>query len=162
MDTHRKSDIKISFATDEKIAETSSKGNQEKWYDKESNKWYKVDSFGYEALAETLISELLTKSNIKSQTTFDFVMYSPEKAIVHKRERTVCVSDNFLKNGQSIITISHLISKNLGIPLREKLASLSSDKKRIEYLAKKTEEYTGLKDFGKYLTLLFEIDSLFL
>lgn len=32
----------------------------------------------------------------------------------------------------------------------------------IEYLANTTSEITGLKDFPKYLTLIFEIDSLFL
>ncbi len=40
----------IKLYTDDKIAETSSKGNQEKWED--SGIWYKVDQFGYEALAE--------------------------------------------------------------------------------------------------------------
>ena len=40
--------------------------------------------------------------------------------------------------------------------------SLTSNKKRIDYLVKATKEYTGLDYFGEYLTLLFEIDSLFL
>ena len=39
----------VKLVTDEKIAETSSKGNQEKWL--EDNRWYKLDQFGYEALA---------------------------------------------------------------------------------------------------------------
>ena len=51
---------------------------------------------------------------------------------------------------------------DLGYPLKEKLLKLSSDKKRIEYLANATAEITGLKDFPKYLTLIFEVDSLFL
>ena len=46
----------IKLVTDKKIAETSSKGNQEKWLDGEN--WYKLDQFGYEALSETLISIL--------------------------------------------------------------------------------------------------------
>jgi len=53
----------IRLISDEKIAETSSKGNQEKWYDDSLDVWYKLDHFGYEALAETLISMLLEKSN---------------------------------------------------------------------------------------------------
>ena len=48
--------MNIHFESGEKIAETSSKGNQEKWYNKEAEKWYKVDQFGYEALSETVIS----------------------------------------------------------------------------------------------------------
>ena len=39
----------VKLVTNDRIAETSSKGNQEKWYDKEAKKWYKVDQFGYEA-----------------------------------------------------------------------------------------------------------------
>lgn len=152
----------IKLVTDEKIAETSSKGNQEKWFDAETNKWYKLDQFGYEALSETLISILLEKSNIEKDTPFNFVRYEPVRLIVHNRERTGCVSDNFLKKGQSVITINHLLSRVLGCPLKDKLLSLTSDKKRIAYLAEATKDCTGLDYFGEYLTLLFEIDSLFL
>ena len=152
----------IRIVSDEKIAETSSKGNQEKWFDSDTNKVYKLDQFGYEALSETLISMLLEKSNIEKDTPFTFVRYEPIKAIVHNRERTGCASDNFLKEGQSVITINHLLSRMLGCPLKDKLLSLSSHKKRISYLAEATKDYTGLDLFGEYLTLIFEIDSLFL
>ncbi len=152
----------IRLVTDEKIAETSSKGNQEKWFEAETNQWYKLDQFGYEALSETLISILLGKSNIGKNTPFTFVRYEPVKVVVHNRERTGCVSDNFLKEGQSVITINHFLSRVLGCSLKDKLLSLTSDKKRIAYLAEATKDFTGLDCFGEYLTLLFEIDSLFL
>ena len=38
----------VQLVTNEKIAETSSKGNQEKWFDGTSGLWYKLDRFGYE------------------------------------------------------------------------------------------------------------------
>ncbi len=152
----------VKFVTNEKVAETSSKGNQEKWFDKDTGKWYKLDQFGYEALSETLISILLEKSNIKNDTPFIFAKYQMEKLHVHGRDRTGCSSDSFLKKGQSIITLSHLFSRFLGFSLKEKLEKLSSDKKRIEYLGNMTAEFTGLEDFPEYLTLLFEIDALFL
>lgn len=152
----------IRLVTNERIAETSSKGNQEKWLDKTTNTWYKLDQFGYEALAETLISVLLKKSNIESATPFSFAKYSMEKINVHGRDRTGCSSINFLKENQSIITVNHLLSQILGYPLKEKLERLSSDKKRIEFLAEATSEYTGLEYFSQYLTLLFEVDALFL
>ena len=101
----------VHFVTNEKIAETSSKGNQEKWFDKDTNKWYKLDQFGYEALAETYISQLLERSNIEKETPFTFVRYQMERLNVHKRERTGCSSDNFLKDGQSIIILSHLLGR---------------------------------------------------
>ena len=50
----------IRLVSNEKIAETSSKGNQEKWL--EHGRWYKLDQFGYEALAETFTSLLLARS----------------------------------------------------------------------------------------------------
>ena len=109
----------IKLVTDEKIAETSSKGNQEKWFDSDTNKWYKLDQFGYESLSESLISTLLEKSNIERDTPFTFVRYEPVRLIVHNRERTGCVSENFLNKGQSVITINHLLSRILGYPLRD-------------------------------------------
>ena len=151
----------IQLVTDEKIAETSSKGNQEKWYDQVSDRWYKLDQFGYEALAETVISTVLEQSNIQTDTPFTFVRYHMERLRVHGRERTGCSSKNFLHPGQALITINRLLSSYLGKPLREKLVRLPSAKKRIAYLAEATAELTGLELFPQYLTLLFEVDALF-
>ena len=151
----------IRLVTDEKIAETSSKGNQEKWYDQVADCWYKLDQFGYEALTETVVSVLLERSNFETDTPFTFVRYHMERLQVHGRERTGCSSRNFLQPGQALITVNRLLSSHLGKPLREKLVRLSSDKKRIAYLAEMTAEMTGLKLFPQYLTLLFEVDALF-
>ncbi len=150
----------IKLATNEKIAETSSKGNQEKWL--EDGYWYKLDQFGYEALAEVFTSRLLDFSNIKKETPFTFAEYKIERINVHGFERVACVSKNFLKKNQSIITVSALFKKCCDVSAKRKLASLQSDKKRIEYLANTVSKITGLKDFPRYLTLLFEIDSLIL
>lgn len=150
----------VKLVSNEKIAETSSKGNQEKWL--EDIRWYKLDQFGYEALAETLTSTLLERSNIETDTAFRFTRYRMERLNVHGRERTGCSSESFLMPGQSIITLSHLLKRQLGTPLRDVLGRLSSDKKRIAYLAAATAEYTGLTEFPQYLTLLFEVDALFL
>lgn len=152
----------VYLVTNEKIAETSSKGNQEKWYDPDSSLWYKLDQFGYEALAETVISVLLEQSSIESNTPFHFARYQMERLHVHGHDRTGCSSRNFLHGKQSIITLSHIFNRELGYSLKKKLEALSSDKKRIAYIAEATAEITGLKDFPQYLTLLFEIDALFL
>jgi len=150
----------IKLVSNEKIAETSSKGTQEKWCD--NGRWYKLDQFGYEALAETMISSLLEYSNIETETPFTFVRYRMERLHVHRRDRTGCSSANFLQDGWSIITIHKLLNQHLGGTLREKFTRLTSDKKRIAYLAEAAAEYTGLSAFPQYLTLLFEIDALFL
>lgn len=152
--------MSVKLVTNEKIALTSSKGNQEKWRD--DNVWYKIDQFGYEALAEAMTSRILEKSNIEKETPFTFVRYDIEKVNVHNAERVACVSDNFLKPNQAIITLNKLISSNLETSLADKLSRLTSDKKRIQYIVDMAKSITGLSDFDKYLTLLFEIDSLIL
>ena len=58
----------VKLISNEKIAETSSKGNQEKWLD--HGRWYKLDQFGYEALAETFASMILEHSTIEQDTPF--------------------------------------------------------------------------------------------
>ncbi len=150
----------VKLVSNEKIAETSSKGNQEKW--QEGGVWYKLDQFGYEALAEVFTAMLLEKSNIESETPFTFTRYSMERLEVHGRVRTGCSSQNFLRSGESIVTLSHLFKQHLGMSLSAKLGSLSSDKKRMAYLAEATKDFTGLEAFPQYLTLLFEIDALVL
>lgn len=152
--------MSVRFVSNEKIAETSSKGNQEKWYD--AGRWYKLDQFGYEALAETLVSRLLEGSNIERDTPFRFTRYQMERMLVHGRERTGCSSENFLLPGQSIITLSHLFRRTEDQSLKAVLSRQRSNKKRTAYLAEATAELTGLKQFPQYLTLLFEVDALFL
>ena len=150
----------VHLVSDQKIAETSSKGNQEKWLD--SGIWYKLDQFGYEALAEVFTSQLLEYSNMEVAFPFTFVRYQMERLQVHGRERTGCSSWNFLRDGESIITLAHLFLQYTGKPLSETLNRLPSDKKRMAYLAEETANITGLSLFPQYLTLLFEIDGLIL
>ena len=149
----------IKLYSDDRIAETSSKGNQEKWQD--NGRWYKLDQFGYEGLAEVTVSNLLKLSSIEHNTPFKFVRYSPEIVNAHGIDRTGCSSKNFLKKGQSIVTLSHLF-RSYGMPLTESLSRLTSDKRRIAFIAEKTAELTGLDMFPQYLTLIFETDALFL
>ena len=149
----------IRFVSDEMVAETSSKGNQEKWRD--GGRWYKLDQFGYEGLAETVVSQLLEHSNVETDTPFRFVRYQMERMNVHGRERNGCSSADFLQPGEAIITLSHLFKREAQ-PIRESLTRLNSDKKRVEWLARETAALTGLESFPQYLTLLFEVDALFL
>lgn len=152
----------VHFVTNDKVAETSSKGNQEKWFDAETNRWYKIDQFGYEALSETVISTLLENSNIEMDFPFRFVRYRMEKLHVHGRERNGCSSENFLNPDQNIVTLSHLFKQEYHTPLSTLLGKLPSDKQRIAWLAENTMKLTGLALFPQYLTLLFEVDALFL
>lgn len=160
MAENRGDEMMIELTSGRRIAQTSSKGNQEKW--QSDGRWYKLDQFGYEGLAEALVSMLLERSSIESDTPFRFVRYQMEWMHVHGFDRTGCSSPDFLSPGQAIVTLNHLLSRQVGKPLVEQLSRLSSDKRRIEYLARTTAELTGLTEFPAYLTLLFEVDALFL
>lgn len=133
----------IRLVSDEKIAETSQGQSGKNGGMMPANCWYKLGQFGYEALAETVISVLLEQSGLESYTPFTFVRYRLERIHVHGRERTGCVSENFLRPGQSLITLNRLLTGFLGMPLKQKLARLPSDKQRIAFLGEATAEYTG-------------------
>lgn len=86
------------------------------------------EKIGYKALAETFTPILLAHSNIERDTPFRFVRYDMEKLLVHGRERTGYSSENFLKYGESIITLSHLFKQYLCGSIADVLGRLSSDK----------------------------------
>lgn len=151
----------IKLVTNQKIAETSSKGNQEKWFDEENNRWYKLDLFGYEALAETVVSSLLKKCNIK-ELGFQITEYKMEKLEVRKHQRTGCSSENFLQPDEELITVAHLLKKGVGVNYLKELEKQKNLQNKIAYLVDHVERLTGLDRFGEYLTLLFEVDMLFL
>ena len=151
----------IKLVTNQKIAETSSKGNQEKWFDEKSNRWYKLDLFGYEALAETVVSTLLKKCNVEEKG-FQISEYQMEKLEVRKHQRTGCSSENFLRDGEELITIAHLLKKGIGTHYLKELEKQKNLQRKITYIVEHVDRLTGLDRFGEYLTLLFEVDMLFL
>ena len=74
----------VKLYTRDVVAATSSKGNQEKWYDKETNAWYKLDRIGFEALSEAVASEILRKySNIETELGYQIVPYHIDSVDVH-------------------------------------------------------------------------------
>lgn len=148
----------VELTTNRKVAETSSKGNQEKWLD--GNWWYKLDLFGYEALSEVVVSSLLKKTNV-IDLGFRFVNYQLERVKVRRYLRTGCSSENFLQQNESIMTIADLLKKGLG-PEWQKNINRASLKSKIKWLADTIAALTGLTRMGEYLTLIFEMDMLFL
>lgn len=148
----------IRLTTDNRIAETSSKGNQEKWL--EDGRWYKLDLFGYEGLAETVTSRLLQKTNIE-ELGFRYVTYSMERIEVHRRARNGCSSPNFLMPGEAILTLADLLRKGVGPHWQNIAARQPNLAAKVRWIAEQTVHFTGLQNFGSYLTLLFEVDMLF-
>ena len=151
----------VKLYTRDVVAATSSKGNQEKWYDKETNAWYKLDRIGFEALSEAVASEILRKySNIETELGYQIVPYHIDSVDVHKAKRNASISPNFLKEGQSIQTAYHILKRVLGSDYQKVLADEKTIPNRLKKIVDTIETISGLQNFGLYLTLLFEVDAL--
>lgn len=133
----------------------SSKGNQLKWF--ENDKWYKADYLGYESLSEYLVSRLLEKTN-----TPGVVRYTPAMLSFEGKSYLGCVSPNFLREGEELISLEKLFRKYRNISLSKKIAEMEDVEERIGYVVEEVQSITGLLDFGKYLCRLLEIDAFFL
>lgn len=133
----------------------SSKGNQLKF--KLDGYWYKADHMGYEGLAEVIVSRLLQHSNIKN-----FVVYEPAmieyKGTIYKG----CKSLDFLQAGEELVTVDHLYRQYTGLSLTSELSHINTVRERVAFFVQVIHNFTGLKDFGKYMSLILELDAFFL
>lgn len=148
----------IRLTTGSRIAETSSKGNQEKWLT--DGRWYKLDLFGYEGLAETVTSALLAQTNVAA-LGFRYVTYRMERLEAHGHARNGCSSANSLRPGEAILTLAELLRKGIGPDWQTVVNRLPNLQSRLAWIVEQVEHLTGLDRFGIYLTLLFEVDMLF-
>lgn len=135
----------------------SSKGNQLKWC--KDGIWYKADYTGYEGFAEYVISNLLKKSNIPEDL---LCIYDTETIQYGNVTYNGCKSEEFLKNGQQLITLERLYKNAYGQSLYTSVFHIDDYKERLEFLVKSASKLTGIEDFGKYISILFAIDALFL
>lgn len=133
---------------------TSSKGNQYKWL--EDGYWHKLDYLGYESLVEIVVSKLLKRTNVKH-----FVPYYHEEVAYDEEVENACISENFLGEGEELITIERLIQQMKGVSISKLLVGKPLEEK-ITTLVEIVEEITGIEKFGMYLTLLLEVDAFFL
>ena len=157
----------IKLYTGDVVAATSSKGNQEKWYDAATDCWYKLDRIGFEALAETVTSELLQRySNIETELGYRIVAYHIDSVEVHRNTRRASVSFNFLREGQSIQTAYHILKRALGSDYQKILAaekaleiSFSKQQERIEYVIRFIDQSCGL-NIHAYLSKVLTLDMI--
>ena len=148
--------MSIRLTTGSRIAETSSKGNQEKWL--ADGRWYKLDLFGYEGLAEAVTSALLAQTNTDA-LGFHYVTYRMERMEVHGHIRNGCSSANFLRQGEAILTLAELLRKGVGPDWQTAVNRLPNLQSRLAWLVEQVERLTGLDRFGTYLTLLFDFGA---
>ena len=148
--------INLDAYTPLEIADHTSKGDQRKW--KIDDIWYKADYMGYESLSEVLISAVLQKSNL----SYPFVLYHPIQIEYKKEVLQACLSENFLSDDQILIPLEKLYRQYTGDSLSVKLAEFIETSERIQFLVDEIQKITGIKDFGRYLTAMLEIDAFFL
>ena len=133
---------------------SSSKGNQLKW--RIGQEWFKVDGLGYESLSEVVISGLLKKS-----TVTDYVEYEYETVLYGNVSYHACKSVHFLEKGEEFYTLNQLYWQYKGKSLYRLVWELPEEK-RLSFLVDEIIKLTNLADFGKYMTMLLEIDAIFL
>ena len=147
--------IDLTMAGREPIQGHTSKGDQPKWH--RGDLWYKADHMGYEALAEVVISRLLKKSNVP-----EFVRYDPALIRYETGEAPGCVSRSFQGRQEMLVPFERLHRAYKGRGLAAELANLPGLEERIRYTGEFMESTTGLRNVGPYLTLLLELDMVFL
>ena len=135
----------------------SSKGNQLKWYS--GKKWYKADYMGYEGLAEYVVSRLLQFSSLEQDA---FILYDTVQIQYDKTVFLGCRSDHFLPDGWQLITLERLFWQYYGESLYQSIFHIREPENRAAFLVEQTEALTGLREFGKYLSILLTIDAFFL
>ena len=139
----------------------TSKGNQLKW--KQDGYWYKADQFGYEGVAETLISTFLNKQKVP----FPFVTYEQVKIIYDGKTYTGCRSRDFYEEnpklqGCVLIPLERLHRQYTGDGLANHLAQFKEVEDRVKYTVGFARNVTGLQHFDDYLSFLIQIDAFFL
>ena len=130
-------DSMLSFAT--------SKGNLPKWHI--DNYWYKVDAFGYENLAECVISDLLEYSNVNC-----FVHYDLVKGILNNEVKNFSKSKCFINEDENFITFYRLYFLNTGKEIAKDIIKYGDMKERIRYVVDSIKTMTNGIDISKELT----------
>ena len=130
----------------------TSEGTQTKY--RKGKYWYKKDSRGKEGLAEYLSSKLLTYSDLEPS---EYVVY--EKGLINGRPG--CRSENFLRDGEELMTFYRLYYNEFGKDLSQVLAGMDQMEERIEYVIRFIDQSCGL-DVTDYLRKIFTLDRIIL
>lgn len=123
-------------------------GTQKKYYDKGC--WYKENRAGYEGRAEYLASKVLSCSNMN-----EYVEY--ECCKINGMEGCRCA--NFLKDGDSYISLQRLYDIYHGGQMSERIRLYDNVSERIEFVVGFVENTTGM-NIREYLGKLLTFDML--
>lgn len=122
----------------------------------EDGYYYKIDRNGYPSLSEYVVSNLYKYSNVD-----DYVLYDLEKININGIEFIASKSKNFLTEGDQLITLQELYKDLEGKFIEEDIVKIKDIHERIKYVVDFVEKNLCINNFGKYITLLLEIDEFF-
>ena len=139
----------------------TSKGNQLKW--RQDGYWYKADQFGYEGVAETVVSLFLKLSG----SPFPYVSYEQAAMRYEGNVYTGCRSRDFYEtnpglSGFELVPLERLHRQYTGLGLAKHLAQLTDAEPRVSYTVDFVRNVTGLEQFPDYLSFLIQADAFFL
>lgn len=126
----------------------TSEGTQRKYF--KDDYWYKEDREGHEGLAEYLISNFLSFTDLAQD---EYVLY--EHGFINGRSG--CRSKNFLQDGENFITFYRLYFSEFGMNMAEVLVKLPNMEERIKYTIDIIFELSGI-DVTDYLRKTFTLD----
>ena len=156
MDENEKNSI-INFDEEAKnqVSYATSKGNLPKW--RIDNTWYKTDAFGYESLAECIISDLLKYSNI-----YNYVKYNITKGIYNGEIKNFSVSNNLMNEDDMLLTFYRLYFLETGNELTKDIYNFDEVADRIKFVVGFVSNNYKIDNIGKLITSILELDMLFL
>ena len=134
----------------------SSKGNQMKFY--RDGFWYKVDSLGYEGLAEYTVSRLLHYSTLDCD---EFADYDLEEIRYNGSVFRGCRSAD-ISGGWQMITMERFFRAEYGFGANNVLYSPRDPEDRLAAFVDCVVRKTGITEFGIYMNKMMTIDALFL
>ncbi len=139
----------------------TSKGNQLKWF--QDGYWYKANQFGYENIAESVITDFLNKTEVP----FAYVQYEQVHISYENQEFEGCRSRDFYEvfpdlQGYELIPLERLYRLHTGQHLARNLNKYSSVEEMIDSTVEFVENVTGLNLFHDYLSYLIQVDTFFL
>lgn len=130
------------------LSKTDSLGTQEKFH--KDGYWYKYNHVGNEGLAEQLVSDVLSCSNVTDYVSYEYCLINGEKG---------CRSKSFLEDGDQLITFDQLFKNTQIGTITDKIFSMQDVHERIAYLIDFVKDTAGI-DCTKYLYETFCIDML--
>ena len=138
----------------------TSKGNQLKW--KQDGYWYKADQFGYEGIAEYVVTHFLSEKTVP----FPYVIYEPVIIEYEGREYKGCRSkDYYITNphlqGYEQVPLERLHRQFTTQNLSDHISLMTEVSDRVKYTVDFVIDVTGLARFNDYLSFLLQIDAFF-